>query len=262
MPQFLVDMWFWLNEQSPVIEAVTGILTILGVGWGIYRYFRRKSDKVDIERQMTKVSQSQNIKANRGSQIKNVIQARDIQAETLYNVDKLIQTSTSIDPERQPNLEIEYDNCWPYCQPSPNNDSAPYSYFVRLMIINNGNELAEQCRGFLASIEDEDGSVRLDYQQTELCWERQSGQPFPRDIPGGHQEFLDVIQTVQGETEFRLRVGEKVRAEINQVYCVEYPSGEYYLTIKIFANNISKPVSQRFRVNWKGQYDKITMAKA
>jgi len=157
---------------------------------------------------------------------------------------------------KRPKLEIYYDNNDSRCRRlSPSKPPEMSSYFIRLKIVNTGDEPAERCLGRLVTIADKNRVPRTDWDISSIAW---PGQQIPEPIylsPKGDYSFLDVAQVVEGESTFGLRVDSTPHA-----IKLNYEPGEYYFQIVVYAQKAA-PVEQWFWVNWNGEFDKFIMKK-
>ena len=158
----------------------------------------------------------------------------------------------------RPRLQIYYDNDDPQCRrfsPSGLADVGS-SYFIRLKVVNTGRAPAERCIGRLVAIADENRRLRKDWDISSLAW---TGQRRPEPIylsPRGDHSYIDLIQVVEGEREFKLRVDRTPRA-----IKLDYEPGQYYFLVVVYAER-AEPVEQWFRVTWNGKFDEFAMEKS
>jgi hypothetical protein len=128
-------------------------------------------------------------------------------------------------------------------------------YYIRIMIKNIKPIIAKECRAFLINIEkqDEDNIFKqtIYCDSIQLQWSTRPEKGFDSiDIPMGINQFVDVIQTTNGDPFFTCKIGTFPFRYHNLFQDV----GIFRFTIQVAGNDII-PQFTKIIFHWKGEWN-------
>jgi hypothetical protein len=130
----------------------------------------------------------------------------------------------------------------------------PQSYWLHLMIKNDGFEVSKNVEAYLTEIwikNDEDKYVKVNEFRApvKLKWAHE-GDIVPIDIMPRNERRLDVCYICKDEKILRLMARSFPSGSIKN----ELPAGNYTFVINVVSQNSLRPAKFIFEVNWNGNW--------
>ena len=164
---------------------------------------------------------------------------------------------------RRPKLLIDYHEKLPYRRRELEGPEGTPRVWVRMRVENYGKSTLKGCIAKVTEIEDDKG-IRQDFDPTILRWVRVlkkdiSGHAIPCgtiDLKNKEDDYLNILWVDK----------DKPDEKSMHIYVIEPPkghpyefrrSGNYYLKITFYAENIKNPVRKRFYFQGHPEYDKF-----
>jgi hypothetical protein len=132
------------------------------------------------------------------------------------------------------------------------------AHYVRVRVLNTGRQVAKQCRAYLVNVEKWDESID-DFGPTiycdslQLAWSAQTNNITAYralDIPKGIPQFIDLISTRQGDSNYRI----KTELHLNRYKDLFEELGKFRYTVLVAGDN-AEPKSREIIFEWMGDWD-------
>lgn len=158
---------------------------------------------------------------------------------------------------RAPRLRVSFQQSEPWCR-TTQLVSGNEGYWVRVRVENVGHDSARGCVGKLTEVRT-DGTLRGDRDPMQLRW---GGVPDARgfdpiDLRRGQHEFLNVLETVEGEPHVRIVTFPNFAPGFSMVL---EPDAEHLIEIDVAADNTSL-VRLSLIVRYGGSFGTLTVRR-
>lgn len=136
------------------------------------------------------------------------------------------------------------------------------AHFIRVRVLIKGFGIAKQCRAYLVNVEKWNESAgkfeaTIYCDSLQLAW---SAQENPKedyaayralDIPKGVPQFIDVVRTLRGGTNYRVLT----KFILNRYQALfEEGEGKFQYTVLVSSDN-AKPKSKKVIFDWSGDWE-------
>lgn len=137
------------------------------------------------------------------------------------------------------------------------------AHYVRVLAINEGRQIANQCRPYLVNVEKWNEKSN-EFKQTiycdslQLAWSAKGNNEDayrPLDLPPNINQFIDILSTSSTEAEYDIKLNPKLMRYVD----LFKEHGKYRYTIQVSGDNI-KPITTKIIFSWNGNWNNFSVS--